>query len=329
MSSADTVGSDAASKSDTQHFQNARKELGENASLSDVATRAQEMKDEAAAGAKAEETAPKTPPKSILTATPESLGPVSSLDEAAESLKTAAKPVFDRLDTLTKGGETTFSDYQRLERMARRSGDFDAADAAREAQEKILDKFSDQFHPDDLKKGRALWRQAVGMDELSDKIFGNKGIMHDTPPELLSGQSMDLGYLNGKNLSKQLIQLNRDGVLEKAGLTPTHRQALQNIATTLSKGNNVSKMNGLVKGLAALGVAIGTHGLGVGTLATEAQTAGGALFASKVLGKIMTDPRAAQAVDKVLESGIGTPAAMSILKPIFQDETEQKPKESL
>jgi hypothetical protein len=40
-----TVGTEAAAKSDTEHFANAKKELGDKASISDIAKRAQEMKD--------------------------------------------------------------------------------------------------------------------------------------------------------------------------------------------------------------------------------------------------------------------------------------------
>ena len=41
----ETVGTEKAAKSDTEHFANAKKELGDKASISDVAKRAQELKD--------------------------------------------------------------------------------------------------------------------------------------------------------------------------------------------------------------------------------------------------------------------------------------------
>jgi hypothetical protein len=49
QASKSTVGTEEAAKSDTEHFANAKKELGDKASISDVAKRAQELKDEAKA----------------------------------------------------------------------------------------------------------------------------------------------------------------------------------------------------------------------------------------------------------------------------------------
>jgi len=295
------AGTEAGAKADTDFWAAAKKEIGwpGKGSLSDVLTRAQEMKAKAGVPSNT----------------------AHSFEEASDILHQEAKPTYDKLDELTKHEDTKFSDYQRMANMAGKAGNFELKKAAVKAQEEILDRYETEFKPDEYKKAKALWRQGIGLDEISDRIFGSKSIIHPTPPELLEGKTLDPGYVQGKALSSELLQMRQDKLFEKAGLSADHVQALQNIATTLAKGNNTSKMNAIVK-IAAGFAAAGHPGPGVGAL-------GGTYVASRVLGKLMTDPRAAIAVDKILETGIGTPAAVSILKPIFSDDTEQKPKESL
>jgi tetratricopeptide (TPR) repeat protein len=78
----------------------------------------------------------------------------TDVKDAATQIKAQPKPVFEKLDELTKDQEMKFSDWQKQERSAYRRGDFEAVQKAKAAQEKILDTFKDQFDPNDLQNAK-------------------------------------------------------------------------------------------------------------------------------------------------------------------------------
>jgi hypothetical protein len=211
-----------------------------------------------------------------------------NLGDAAQVVRDQSKPVFEKLDALTKGQEMTFSDYQQQERGAFRRGDIQAAKEARAAQENILTQYQNQFNPDDLQAARTNWRQASALDDVHDSL-NSKSVVGPTPVKLRPVGSPDPGVINGKNFSKEILKLANDGTLQRAGLTPDHVQSLQDIGTLLEK-SAVDKPDSLNKAFKVAKVAVGGPATG-----------GTGYLASLGLGKIMTDPAAAAKVLKAVQ----------------------------
>jgi hypothetical protein len=185
--------------------------------------------------------------------------------------------------------------------MAYRKGDFDAVKEARDAQEKILNTNAGQFSPNDLKNARANWKQSSALDKVHD-AFNTKAVVQPTPVDFRPTGKPDPGYINGKNLSKTILDLKSKGVLADAGLTPKHIQALQDLSTALEKSGSVQDAGGqLGKALKLAKVAV-KSAAGVGS-------AGAGYVASAALGKLLTDEKAAVGVAKVLQSGAPAVAA--------------------
>jgi len=160
----------------------------------------------------------------------------ADLSERAEQIRAQSKPVFEKLDELTKGEEETFSDLQRKERYARARKDFETADQARAKQDAIFERFKSEFSPDDYTNARANWRQASALDKVHDAIGS---ATQPTPAEFRQKGVPDTGYVNGKLLSKRILKLRQDGTLNEAGLSAQGVQDLQDLGTLLEKTKNV------------------------------------------------------------------------------------------
>ena len=231
------------------------------------------------------------------------------MGDAADKVRGYARPVFDKLDELTKDDPQTFSDLQKQERAALHKEDFEAVQKARDAQEAVLTRFADQFHPSDLKTARSLWRQGSALDEVNEAFHG-KGITQPTPVKFRPSNAPDPGYINGKNFAKQVQTFAYDGTFTKAGLSPTHIQALQDLGTLLEKSGGVQQADLIAKAAKALKVAAGSG------------TAFPGWAASAVLGKILTDPNAAATTLRMLQIASLVSSATGITHR-YNDETGQ------
>ncbi len=205
----------------------------------------------------------------------------ADLADSAEKIRDFARPVFDKLDELTKDDPQTFSELQKQERSAYRRDDFETAQKARDAQEAVLDRYADQFKANDLKGARSLWRQASALDDVHDALNG-KTVVGPTPIKFRMKGAPDPGYIYGKNFAKQVQALKTDGALARAGLAAQHVQALQDLGTLLEKSGAVQQADLVSKAAKAVKIAAG----GPGTL-------GAGYVASRLLGRILTDPNAA------------------------------------
>src|SRR5581483_2785137 len=275
--------------SDTGDFRQAVKELGNGKSFADLPTgeqskilaRAQELK---------------TARNGLSAASK-----AADFGEAADQMRAQAKPIYEKLDELTKDQEMTFSDLQRAERSAFNKGDYEAATKAQRAQEKIFDANKDQFSdPDAYTNARKAWRQASALDKIHDTIT-SKGVMESTPNDLIQRGTSDPRYIKGKQFADTVLYLRDTGLLKDAGLTPQHVQNLQDIAAILRSGGEVQKANHVAKVFKLAKIAVGGPA-----------TAGAGWGASAVLGKILTDPKAAALAAKTLQAGAkAAPAAVS------------------
>jgi hypothetical protein len=180
----------------------------------------------------------------------------------------------------------------------------------------MVDEFAGHFAPNDLNKARAAWKQSLAMDRV-DSALKTKAVFQPTPANLRPEGAPDPGVLNGKAFSKTILDLKTKGTLQAAGLTPEHIQALQDLGTLLENGANVHRLGKLVAGGGALAEAIGlvTHPVAAGTAAAAAVPA---YAMSRLLGRVMTDQKAAAMAVKALQAGqrivpaIGSQAPRSV-----------------
>jgi hypothetical protein len=232
------------------------------------------------------------------------------LGDAAEKVRDYARPVFDKLDELTNDDPQKFSDLQKQERAAFRRDDFEGAQRAREAQEAVLTKYADQFDPNALKNARSLWRQAGALDDVHDSL-NSKSVTGPTPIKFRPQNVPDPGYISGKNFARQIQALKTDGTLAKAGLTPSHVQALQDLGTLLEKSGTVQQADLIARAAKAVKIAAGGPGsLGTGYLA------------SRVLGHILTDPNAATTALQAMKAAAPVSSGVGITH-VFKPETNE------
>jgi hypothetical protein len=234
----------------------------------------------------------------------------TDLGDAAEKVRDYARPVFDKLDELTKNDPQKFSDLQKQERAAFRRDDFEGAQKARDAQEAVLTKYADQFNAADLKNARSLWRQAGALDDVHDSL-NSKSVTGPTPVRFRPQNAPDPGYISGKNFARQIQALKTDGTLAQAGLTPSHIQALQDLGTLLEKSGGVQQADLIAKAAKAVKIAAGGPGsLGTGYLA------------SRILGRILTDPNAATTALQAMKTSAPVASAVGVTHA-FNPETNE------
>jgi hypothetical protein len=288
--------------SDTMDFQAAAKEIGGGKPFAELAP-----SDQSRVLLRAQE----------LKLARNNLAPAVDLGDAAEQVRSQAKPVFAKLDELTAGRDAKFSDIQNVEKSAWRRGDVQAAFEAKGKQQAIIDEFKDQFAPDELTKARAAWSQASALDRVNTAL-NTKSVLRPSPVEFRPKGAPDPGMIDGKAFSRQIIKLRNDGVLTSAGLTPEHVQTLEDLGSLLENSANTRKLNRLVLGG---GAAAELFGLAVHpAAAVSAATAVVPGYAmSLFLGRAMTDPAFAETAIKALKAGarIAPPVAVQGTRAIF------------
>ncbi len=242
-------------------------------------------------------------PVSLSTPT-QPLPEVSSLKEAAQSLKNEAQPVFQKLDDLTANEEMKFSDWQKTERSALRRGDYEQAAKARGQQEALMSKYANEFDANDLSNARANWSQARNLEDL-DKKLSTKSILQPTPEELRLSNAPDPGYINGKQFGKQILALRNNGSLRAAGLTSEHIQSLQNIGTILERGNvSPSSMSQILQFAGKV-----------------SKKVSGAQY---VVSRLMTSPTFATKVEGALKSPTAIAAGSNVVRSLFSSDSESQ-----
>jgi hypothetical protein len=230
---------------------------------------------------------------------------VSNFGDAANSIRAASKPVFQKLDQLSSG---EFTKAQQLERLGRRADDFEAVQKGRDTQQQILENYKDQFSGPELQQAKANWRQSSALDSFQDSIDKST---HPTPLELYKEGQPDPGYFNGKQLRERILDLTQSGELQAALKDPKHVQDIQDLGRLLENGNNVRKVSDITKGLAAVGqgatAILSGHPAGAAAIAGE-------FAVSKAMGWVMTQPKAAALLVKGLRSSLSSGAIVTALK---------------
>jgi hypothetical protein len=243
------------------------------------------------------------------------LDTVDSFQEAGQSLKDVAKPIYQKLDELTKNEPDTFSDLQKQESTAYRQKDFETVNEVQQKMSDLKAKYADQFQPGEIDRADTLYSKGTAMNKIQKSVIN--GSVSRTPVEFATEGQPDPGYIRGGSLAERIRKADSNGLFNKAGLTDEHVQALQDLATTLEKGTVKydPSFNALIKTIAKKSVGGGIGGTvgglvggpvgafvgtGVGALAEW----GGEYLVSKGLGKILTSVPATRTLAAGLAAGV-------------------------
>jgi hypothetical protein len=222
------------------------------------------------------------------------------LGKTSESLQTRSQGVFQKLDELSNG---EFSKGQNEAKLARGSTDFEgrkAYQAALEKQQALFDTHAGSFPEGDLSQAKADWRRSMGMEEL--RVRFNRSI-HPTPIELAEQGVEDPGYVNGKQFREAIMDAKQSGEFEKAGLSPAHVRAFEDLGRLLEQSNNIQRFSAISRLLGKAGVVA----LGGGQLAHTAEAigmaSGGKWSIGQIMGRILTTPAALQTLNDGIRAG--------------------------
>ena len=242
---------------------------------------------------------------------------------ASDELQARSKEVFQKLDELSdrafSEAQKDAEDYRRDYTYAGRAG----YRAALDEQDAIFNKYADQFDSGTLAKARADWAKSQGLLDLKARF---DTAVHPTPVELTTAGQPDLGYINGKTLREAItdaMQKDKYGKneFERAGLGAKHVQDLEDLGRLLEKGNNLHRLNPIMK-LVAHG------GMGVFGLLGHPMEATGLLSGEyaigQVMGRLMTNPKATATLVKGLKSSATAAAIANGIRPNMAEEKESK-----
>ena len=256
--------------------------------------------------------------------------------QASDEVATRAKAGFQKLDELS-GGE--FSKAQKEADLARSSLDFEgkkAYQAALDKQTALFKQHAGEFPDEDLQQLKDDWRQKSGLDELATRFNRSVG---PTPSELTTAGEPDIGYVNPKQFRNSIIDAVQNGEFDKAGFTPEHVQALEDLGRILDKAQVSTGLNATLGSVAkylgrrAVGSAIGGIVGGVpGAIVGAAAEHGAEYLAGKMLGGVMTDLPAVRALTVGLSGGANpnivgkTIAEDSRLSGLMKKENSESPE---
>ena len=209
--------------------------------------------------------------------------------QASGDVAARTQPRFQKLDELS-GGE--FSKAQNEADLARSSLDFEgkkAYQAALEKQNGLFTKHASAFPDEDLQQMKADWRQKSGLDELATRFNRSVG---PTPSELTTPGKPDIGYVNPKQFRNSIIDAVQNGEFDKAGFTPEHVQALEDLGRILDKAQVSTGLNATLGSVAkylgrrAVGSAVGGIVGGVpGAIVGAVAEHGAEYLAGKIFGR--------------------------------------------
>lgn len=201
--------------------------------------------------------------------------PVGNFEEAGKFYKSQADPVFKKLDELSqadadaakeaidsaKEGKIpgwqhmevppTFSKLQRMERAARTAKDFNLVDDLQQAQQDMIEKYSNHFQPGDLDEAKQNWKRYIANQDIHE-AFTSPAVVSDTPDELVANKNVpDPGYWKGKPLLRTIRQFANDGTFERAGMPKQSIAHMQELGRVLEQEGKVSRFNAVFRQLAA------------------------------------------------------------------------------
>lgn len=254
-----------------------------------------------------------------------------------DALKATHKPTFEKLDKASGGA---FNEAQ----VAADDSRLDFSAAGRKAYREALDKQEGIFDsvkalagkgetPDltveQLQDAKDGWRKSVAFDDLQSKF---NPTVHAGPADQLEQGAVDRGYVNPKQFREAITDAaqktkTRPSVFSRAGFTPEHVQAIEDLGRILEKQQvNSSKFKDVIGHLAGLVGAgsllhFGGEGLVAGALAGEAAGNLAKWGAGKVVSKIMTSERAVSMLNQGIKSGASSDTIASMLKGLWQSET--------
>lgn len=241
---------------------------------------------------------------------------VDSFGDAAEQLRKAAKTKFTTIDEATEGEFSRLQEERSylLKRMRNAADNsFDdlssqLSDVAKR-EDALFDKV--KLSAEDkmgLEAGRNAWRQANAMDELHSTIESSTSGANPKTPGLKtsSGETIKptVKTINGKLLRDRINKMNPQTLSDAVGGNTAHAAAIEKIADLLAQTSNAAKTNILMK-LVRVGGAVGGHFSPLGALKGEL----GAEGVSRMLGKVLTNPKAAQALATSLR--VSAPASVA------------------
>jgi hypothetical protein len=245
---------------------------------------------------------------------------VDSFGDAAEQLRKAAKSKFATIDEATEGEFSRLQEERSylLKRMRNAADNsFDdlssqLSDVAKR-EDALFDKV--KLSAEDkmgLEAGRKAWRQANAMDELHSTIESSTSGANPKTPALKTSSGDTIKptpkTINGKVLRDRINKIDPQVLSDAVGGNTAHAAAIEKIADLLAQTSNATKANFIMRAVRATAKAgIGGAGYFHPLAALAGET--GAEGASGLLGKVLTNPKAAQSLATSLR--IGAPVSVA------------------
>lgn len=271
------------------------------------------------------------------TDTKQLLSHVNSFGDAANELKAAAKTRFSNIDELTDGEFSKLQDERSQILKNMRSGDLpyekltelrsQLADVGKR-EDSLFNKV--KLSAEDkagLEAGRKAWKQATAMDELQARIEGaTSGTPNDVQPIKTERGGTITGTpekINGDALNRRLRTMDDDELMNALGGDKQQRDALFVVAKLLRTGENSAKTGLILRSLRTLGKfgggSVGAFTHPVLTSVAEAGTEG----TSYLLGKVLTNPKAAKVLADGLQSNASVGTISNLLMKVLNDKQTQ------
>jgi len=193
--------------------------------------------------------------------------------QAYRSVKAELSRFYQKADAqgMTEGqGENAFSQAQREEKAAFRSGNVNAEDTAIARQRDLFDKANGDGTYDAVRK---LYPKLDAIDAINNK-FTARAVIKNTPPQFLKdlpANQFDRGIIDGGALRTAVRELKADGTFAKAGVDDAHVIQLQRLGDLLERSKvRPDTVPAGIWGKAAQGVKTMTAGNQLAYLMTHA-----------------------------------------------------------
>lgn len=242
------------------------------------------------------------------------------------------------------GEPVKFTDLQKSERAAWRSGDFDKANDLRMKQEEFLDRHANEFEPGALKEARKNYAIGSSGFRIHDAL-NSTAVIGETPDELIANKNVpDPGMWRGKAFLRTIRKLNgpREDLSEsefKQAKLPQQTVAnWQELGRVLTKEGNMNRFNAIFRQVAATPEIADSIGKQVGDAVARKTVAGaagsvlggplgaGAAVAAdqwllpKIMERISYNPQAMKTLVTGLKSSATAAAIANALRPYLKEE---------
>jgi hypothetical protein len=245
---------------------------------------------------------------------------ITSFRDAAQAVESAAKPVFQKLDTLSNGEfQAASNELKSANQVARRATSVadlrDAEKAAADAQakiDKIFESSEGKIAPEDLQNAKNAWKSKITLERLHQSI--DKAFDMPQSASDISGaeRTLDLSKLQGRlntafsRIPKQDLEtvLGKEGTnslfeLAKLGADPARAKTLGEIAQNI--GQHLSTGGAGVLAGAALGHAVPGGSIALGLHFLYSHPEAGSLVA-RLVSKGANPKVVVPAVIRILDS---------------------------